>query len=166
MLPYDCGALADAEIEREIARDLQLGSDDRLTEALADTDGGPAGDRRIVVIFDSLNEFPGDAKTGAETLFRRINALVGRLDSDRVRIVISCSTSELDAHEPVRASAARSGTLLSSRTRRNHAAHEASPPRSSRACTRCTRNRSGCSRRLTGSAPSCANAFAIPFSSA
>lgn len=91
VLPYDCSALPDGEIEREITRDLSIGTPDRLHDTLSALDVTPG--KKLVVIFDSINEYRADGARSTETLLRRINAFVSRVDASRVRVAISCSSA-------------------------------------------------------------------------
>ena len=105
VLPYAGDALADADVEREIARDLAVAVDG-LPPALARLDAQAARDgRKLVVVFDSINEYRGSERDGAKALIRRINSFVGRLPGPGVRVVLSCSTatwSRLQRLDPLR----------------------------------------------------------------
>lgn len=90
---YHCGAMVDTDIEREIARDLELDGA-HLNDGFERIErlSGNAG-RKFVLIFDALNVFRGDAKQSTVTLLLRINALINRLPADtNIRVVIACSS--------------------------------------------------------------------------
>ncbi len=94
VLFYRCGGSLGPEIDREIARDLgrevpellqhDLGQIARLAEA---------AHRRLVIIFDALNEYRGAAQAGPESLLKQIDALVGRSSGPWLRIVVSCNSA-------------------------------------------------------------------------
>jgi hypothetical protein len=106
VLPYAGDALADCEVEREIARDLGVG-EPRLPQALAELDAQAAREgRRLVIVFDSVNEYQGSERDGTQALVRRINAFAGRLPpGTAVRVLVSCSSaswSRLERLAPLR----------------------------------------------------------------
>src|SRR5688500_17135198 len=86
VLAYDAGALAEPDVEREIARDLGAG-DLEAVEAEAARAG-----RKLVLVFDALGDFRGEGEDGAEVLLRRIHAMVQRA-GDGVRLVASCNAA-------------------------------------------------------------------------
>jgi TIR domain len=93
VLPYAADALADADIEREVARDLGIAADD-LPRALTALDvQASASGKKLVVLFDSINEFTGSERDGARVLVRRINSFVSRLPGPGIRVLLSCSAT-------------------------------------------------------------------------
>lgn len=101
VVTFDCSELADSEIEEEIARDLAISFD-----ALESIDAEAArAERKLVLVFDSIGDYRGDERNGAQVLLRRINALVGRLPGANVRVVFSCNTAtwnRLERLAPIR----------------------------------------------------------------
>ena len=101
VVAFDCSELADSEIEEEIARDLAISFD-----ALESIDAEAArAERKLVLVFDSIGDYRGDERNGAQVLLRRINALVGRLPGANVRVVFSCNTAtwnRLERLAPIR----------------------------------------------------------------
>lgn len=106
VLTYDCAALSDADIEREIARDLGVGEGGGLARSLEDLEAQAlAGQKNLVMVFDALNDYRGSERDGVQVLLKRINALVGRLTGRLVRVVTTCTTAtwnRLDRLGPVR----------------------------------------------------------------
>ncbi len=106
VLAYDCGALADTQIEREIARDLSLANEDALRPAIEQIDRQAADEgRALVIVFDGVNDYQGSEREGVQVLLKRINALAARLPGRGVRIVVTCSTTawnRLDRLGPIR----------------------------------------------------------------
>jgi hypothetical protein len=49
--------------------------------------------RYFVLIFDAVNEFFQENQVGAGTFLKRIDALVGRLPAQQIRVVLSCRTA-------------------------------------------------------------------------
>lgn len=92
VLMYDCSTLADAEIEDEIARDLGVSGPafDQL-----DRDAAQAR-KRLVLIFDSINDYRGSERNGVQILIRRLHALVNRLPGRDIRVLVSCNTAVWD----------------------------------------------------------------------
>jgi hypothetical protein len=84
VLAYDCGALAGADIEHEVERDLGA-----LEHLEAET--ARAG-RKLVLLFDSIGDYHGGEQNGVQVLLRRINAVAGRV-GEHVRIVMSCNAA-------------------------------------------------------------------------
>lgn len=89
---YHCGGMVDADIEREIARDLDLDGA-HLNDGFERIERlSRNASRKFILIFDALNVFRGDAKQSTVTLLLRINALINRLPADTgIRVVIACS---------------------------------------------------------------------------
>jgi hypothetical protein len=94
VLFYDCGGSLPLDIERELALDLELDAAANLGKELDRLDA-VAGecDRRVILVFDGINEFQGDGGATPSDLLRRIDRLVGRLAGARIKIVLSCSTA-------------------------------------------------------------------------
>jgi len=91
---YNCGTFNTPDVEHEMVQDLSLQSSDELSLALSRISRQAASHRReFVLIFDATNEFRGDSDAGPEALVKHINALVGRLPNQNVRVVLSCRTS-------------------------------------------------------------------------
>ncbi|HEV7241643.1 MAG TPA: TIR domain-containing protein [Thermoanaerobaculia bacterium] len=98
---FDCSELVDDEIEEEIERDLAISFD--ALESI-DAEASRAG-RKLVLVFDSIGDYRGSERNGAQVLLRRINALVGRLPGENIRIVFSCNTAtwnRLERQAPMR----------------------------------------------------------------
>ncbi len=88
---YDCGGSVQLDIEQDVARDLKLESAAQLStklkevSTLAEKEG-----RHFVLIFDALNEFFQENQVGVGTFLKRIDAFIGRLPEQRVRVILSC----------------------------------------------------------------------------
>lgn len=88
---YDCGGSVQLDIEEDVARDLGLETSARLLSTLGEISTLAAGEGRyFVLLFDAVNEFFQENQVGAGTFLKRIDALVGRLPEQRVRVVLSC----------------------------------------------------------------------------
>lgn len=101
VLPYDCSTLADTEIEEELARDL--GVDAAAFDELQ-REASQAG-KNLVLIFDSIGDYRGSERNGAQVLIRRVHALVTRLPGENIRVVVSCNTAaweRLQRSAPIR----------------------------------------------------------------
>jgi hypothetical protein len=91
----NCGGSLRLDIERDLAQDLSLDDPDDLLSALTRiSELAGAAERQFVIIFDGLNEFRGSGREeGPTSLLRRIDALIGRLSNQNVRVVVSCNTA-------------------------------------------------------------------------
>ncbi|EFO81507.1 serine/threonine protein kinase [Oscillochloris trichoides DG-6] len=94
VLFYRCGGSLGPEIDREIARDLRrelpellLGDLNQIAQLAT------AAQRRLVIIFDGLNEYRSGAQAGPEALLKQIDSLVGRVAGPHLRMVISCNSA-------------------------------------------------------------------------
>jgi hypothetical protein len=93
VLLYRCGGSLGAEIDREIARDLGRESPDLLAHDLGQIARlAAAARRRLVIIFDALDEYRGGA-AGPAALLKQIDALVARVAGPALRIVLSCNSA-------------------------------------------------------------------------
>ncbi|NJM07624.1 UbiA family prenyltransferase, partial [Candidatus Gracilibacteria bacterium] len=89
---YRCGGSIGENIEHELARDLTV-ERELLLLALDQLAGlARVAGRRVIIIFDALNEYRSGGQLGPEALLKQIDALVGRLAGDEVRVVASCNT--------------------------------------------------------------------------
>ncbi|RRR72378.1 MAG: serine/threonine-protein kinase [Candidatus Viridilinea halotolerans] len=94
VLFYRCGGSLGPEIDRELARDLGREAPDLLVHDLSQIARlAEAARRRLVIIFDALNEYRGGAHAGPADLLRQLDALAGRVSGPWLRIVASCSTA-------------------------------------------------------------------------
>ncbi|MFQ3660978.1 MAG: protein kinase [Chloroflexaceae bacterium] len=93
VLFYRCGGSLGAELDREITRDLGREAPEALAHDLGQIGrlAAEAG-RRLVLIFDGLNEYRSGAQAGPEILLKQIDALVGRIAGPALRVVISCNS--------------------------------------------------------------------------
>ncbi|MBX0328119.1 NACHT domain-containing protein, partial [Oscillochloris sp. ZM17-4] len=94
VLLYRCGGSLGPEIDREIARDLGrelpellLGDLGQIAQLAA------AARRRLVIIFDAINEYRSGAQAGPEALLKQIDGLVGRVAGPHLRVVLSCNSA-------------------------------------------------------------------------
>lgn len=92
VLTYDCSTLPDTDIEENIARDLSVYA--TAFEEL-DREAAAAG-RNLVLIFDSISDYRGSERNGAQVLIRRLHTLVTRLPGRNIRVVLSCTTATWD----------------------------------------------------------------------
>lgn len=92
VLFYRCGGSLGTEIDREISRDLGREAPEALAHDLGQIGrlAAEAG-RRLVLIFDGLNEYRSGAQAGPESLLKQLDALVGRVAGPALRVVISCN---------------------------------------------------------------------------
>jgi serine/threonine protein kinase len=111
---YNCGLWNDPDVKHELMRDLALKSPDEVQARLEDINSlAVARGKQCLLIFDSLNEFYVQGlqgHIGPDTLLKDINALVGRLPSKNVRVVLSWRTStwrRLDSLGTIRLSKGR-----------------------------------------------------------
>ncbi|PDW02308.1 protein kinase domain-containing protein [Candidatus Viridilinea mediisalina] len=94
VLFYRCGGSLGPEIDRELARDLGREAPDLLVHDLSQiTRLAEAARRRLVIIFDALNEYRSGTQSGPADLLRQLDALAGRVSGPWLRIVASCSTA-------------------------------------------------------------------------
>jgi len=102
--------LTTAEIESELARDLNLADPAALGPVLGFLDelAGRAG-RRVIVVIDALNDFRGREGQGQVQLLLCVDRLVSRLPGKNVRVVLSCSTPAWKRLESDRRRPAMSG---------------------------------------------------------
>lgn len=93
VLFYRCGGSLGAEVDREISRDLGREAPEALAHDLGQIGrlAAEAG-RRLVLIFDGLNEYRSGAQAGPESLLKQLDALVGRVAGPALRVVISCNS--------------------------------------------------------------------------
>jgi hypothetical protein len=87
VLLYDCGALAEPDVEEEIARDFGIPREQLLDEL------GPAAaqaGKKIWFVFDSVGDYRG--AESAPVLLRGINKLVERVHAEQVRVIASCNS--------------------------------------------------------------------------
>lgn len=92
VLAYDCSALGDTDIERELARDLSVRPDD-LDASLNQIDAEAASAaKKFVIIFESVGDYRGSEKNGTPELLRNINALIRRV-GEHVRVVLTCNAA-------------------------------------------------------------------------
>lgn len=94
VLIYGGASLLDPKPGAAIARDLNLTDGSTLPALLDGLDGLAAENgRRVVLIFDAVNEFRGASGEGPELLLRQIDALLRRLSGRNVRVLASCSVA-------------------------------------------------------------------------
>jgi hypothetical protein len=94
VLFYRCGGSLGPEIERELARDLDLEGSEQLLANLEQIGNlARAAKRQFVIIFDGMNEYRGGSGSGPEQLLKQIDGLIGRLRGEGVRIVASCNSA-------------------------------------------------------------------------
>ncbi|NTV62813.1 MAG: protein kinase, partial [Oscillochloris sp.] len=94
VLLYRCGGSLGPEIDREIARDLGREMPELILGDLSQISQlASAARRRLVIIFDGINEYRSGAQAGPEALLKQIDALVGRVSGPHLRIVISCNSA-------------------------------------------------------------------------
>ncbi|NTW98044.1 MAG: ATP-binding protein, partial [Oscillochloris sp.] len=94
VLLYRCGGSLGPEIDKEIARDLGRDLPELLLGDLSQiAQLASAARRRLVIIFDGINEYRSGAQAGPEALLKQIDALVGRVSGPHLRIVISCNSA-------------------------------------------------------------------------
>lgn len=94
VLLYRCGGSLGPEIDKEIARDLGRELPELLVGDLSQiAQLAAAARRRLVIIFDALNEYRSGAQAGPEALLKQIDGLVGRVAGPHLRIVISCNSA-------------------------------------------------------------------------
>ncbi|HEU4887069.1 MAG TPA: TIR domain-containing protein [Thermoanaerobaculia bacterium] len=87
VLLYDCGALAEPDVEEEIARDFGIPREQLLDEL------GPAAaqaGKKVWFVFDSIGDYRG--AESAPVLLRSINKLVERVHAEQVRVIASCNS--------------------------------------------------------------------------
>ncbi len=91
---YACGGSLPPKVEDELARDLGFDNAGRLEQGL-DHVGALAkqADRRVVLVFEGINDFYVHEGPAVAELLRRVNDIVGRLKGADVKIVMSCSTA-------------------------------------------------------------------------
>ena len=90
VLIYDCSALADTDIEEEIARDIGISGENALEEI--ETAAAQAG-KKAFFLFDSIGDYRGAEENGAQVLLRSIHKLAGRAHAEQVRVIASCNTA-------------------------------------------------------------------------
>jgi hypothetical protein len=94
VLFYRCGGSLGPEIDRELARDLGRESPDLLVHDLGQIARlAETARRRLVIIFDAVNEYRGGAQAGPADLLRQLDALAGRVSGPWLRLVASCSSA-------------------------------------------------------------------------
>ncbi len=94
VLLYRCGGSLGPEIDREIARDLGREAPEQLLHDLGEIGRlGQAAGRRLLIIFDAVNEYRGGSQAGPEALLQQIDALIGRAAGPWVRVVASCNSA-------------------------------------------------------------------------
>lgn len=94
VLFYRCGGSLGPEIDREIARDLGREIPDLLLHDLGQiAQLAAAARRRLVIIFDALNEYRSGAAAGPAALLKQIDAMVGRVAGPALRVVLSCNAA-------------------------------------------------------------------------
>lgn len=87
VLLYDCGALAEPDVEEEIARDFGIPREQLLDEL------GPAAaqaGKKVWFVFDSIGDYRG--AESAPVLLRSINKLAERVHAEQVRVIASCNS--------------------------------------------------------------------------
>lgn len=93
VLFYRCGGSLGAEIDREIARDLGREAPEALVHDLGQIARlAAAARRRLVIIFDAVDEYRGGS-AGPAALLKQIDALVGRVAGPALRIAVSCNSA-------------------------------------------------------------------------
>jgi hypothetical protein len=93
VLAYDCAALAETDVEREMLRDLAAPPQLAAGEVFEQLDAEASRvERKLVAVFDSISDYRGGEANGVQVLLRRINALAGRTGAS-VRIVLSCNAA-------------------------------------------------------------------------
>ncbi len=90
VLLYDCSALADADVEEEIARDLGMSRDEALEEIEA---AAAQAAKKVFFVFDSIGDYRGTEQNGAQVLLRSINRMAGRIRAEHARVIASCNTA-------------------------------------------------------------------------
>ncbi|NTW04266.1 MAG: protein kinase, partial [Oscillochloris sp.] len=94
VLFYRCGGSLGPELDKEIARDLGREMPELLLGDLSQiAQLASSARRRLVIIFDGLNEYRSGAQAGPEALLKQIDGLVGRVAGPHLRIVISCNSA-------------------------------------------------------------------------
>ncbi|WP_129670900.1 protein kinase [Candidatus Chloroploca sp. Khr17] len=94
VLFYRCGGSLGPELDRELARDLGRDHVDLVLHDLSQIAHlAQVAQRRLVLIFDALNEYRGDGTVGPEGLLKQIDSLVGRVAGLWLRVVVSCNTA-------------------------------------------------------------------------
>lgn len=91
---YRCGGSLSAELDREISRDLGRETPEALVHDLVQIGrlAAEAG-RRLVLIFDGLNEYRSGPQGGPQSLLKQLDSLAGRIVGSAIRIVISCNSA-------------------------------------------------------------------------
>ncbi len=95
VLMYHCDRLDSDKVEGEVLKDFGMEDPGSLAQVLDTLDKLAAeADRRLVVIFDGINDFRGKSeRSGPQQLLAGIDSLVARLPGSHLRIVMSCSTA-------------------------------------------------------------------------
>jgi len=94
VLFFRCGGSLGPEIDREIARDLGREAPELLLHDLGQIAHlAAAARRRLVIVFDALNEYRSGAAAGPAALLKQIDALVGRAAGPHLRVVLSCNSA-------------------------------------------------------------------------
>jgi DNA-binding SARP family transcriptional activator len=100
VLFYHAGGALTMDAARDVARDLCGAPDAPLPELLTGLGRAAAQrDRAVVLIFDAVNEFHY-LDAGPPDLLKRLDGLIGRLESPQVKVIISCRTitwNQMDA---------------------------------------------------------------------
>jgi hypothetical protein len=92
VLFYRAGGALTLNMARDLARDLCGVPDTPLPELLADLGQAAAQrDRAVVLIFDAINEFHY-LDAGPPDLLKRLDGLIGRLESPHIKVILSCRT--------------------------------------------------------------------------
>jgi hypothetical protein len=93
VLLYRCGGSLGAEIDKEIARDLGREAPELLAHDLGQIARlAAAAGRRLVIVFDALDEYRGGA-AGPEALLKQIDGLVARAAGPGLRVAVSCNSA-------------------------------------------------------------------------
>jgi hypothetical protein len=91
---YACGGSLSPKVEDELARDLGFDNAARLEDGLRHVESlAKQAGRRVVLVFDGINDFYVHDGPAVAELLRRLNEIVGRLDGTRIKVVMSCSTA-------------------------------------------------------------------------
>jgi DNA-binding SARP family transcriptional activator len=92
VLYYNAGGALTLNVARDVARDLGSVPDTSLLELLT-TLGQDAAqrDRAVILVFDAVNEFHY-LDAGPPDLLKRLDSIIGHLESPRVKVILSCRT--------------------------------------------------------------------------
>lgn len=91
VLAYDCGELR--TLDRDLGLDLGTAAGESLEHSVAAAAAqADAAQRKLVLVFDALEEFSGTDRSGFGSMLQDINAILTRIDAPNIRILLSCRT--------------------------------------------------------------------------